>query len=94
MAGKIKVSKLKSEMDKFLEIFLVAGVGLIGFFLVRFYYLVDEIRKDVKEILIDRAASNQIILGHEKDITEIRAVTNTHESRINKLEINKQKRTT
>jgi len=79
-------------MDKLMEIFLVSGIGLIGFFLVRFYYLVDEIRKDIKEILIDRATSNQIIFGHEKDITEIRVVTNDHDHRINKLEINKSKR--
>jgi hypothetical protein len=73
-------------MDKFIEIFLMAGVGLIGFFLVRFYYLVDEIRKDVKTILIDAAVSKEVVSHIEEDVKWIKREVHDHEKRIGQLE--------
>lgn len=51
---------------------LTGSISVIAFFLIRFFFLVDEIRKDVKELLIRGAAQDEIIIRLEEDIKEMK----------------------
>ena len=45
--------------------------ALVGFFLIRFWYLVDEIRKDIKQVLVNGATRDQQISDIKKEVDEL-----------------------
>jgi hypothetical protein len=67
--------------------FLTAGVSVIAFFLVRFYYLVDEMRRDVKQLLIQESAKNEAMKNMRSDIEEIKDTINHHSKQLSHLEL-------
>lgn len=77
--------------QNFLYWFITGGLGCITFFLVRFYYLVDEIRKDVKGLLIKESSRDEILKNLEGDVKEINRNLHEHEHDIIELKIEIQK---
>jgi len=77
--------------QNFLYWFITGGLGCITFFLIRFYYLVDEIRKDVKNLLIKESSCDQILKNLEKEITQVNKNIHEHEHDIVELRIEIQK---
>lgn len=65
--------------------FVIISV-LLGFFLVRFWYLVDEIRKDVKELLIKNAARGQQIKTITEDVEEFKERQQEYDKKLNYLQ--------
>lgn len=59
-------------------IFIVIALGLISFFSVRFYMTVDEVRKDVKSLLIDSAIRKEKIEQIESDVESIKERLHKH----------------
>ena len=74
-----------------LEVALMVTIGIIGFFLIRFFYVVDEIRKDVKALLIKGAAWNESLLNVKKELGVIESKLNDVEHRMSDLEKSKSK---
>ena len=74
-----------------LEIMLTFAIGIIGFFLVRFFFVVDEIRKDVKALLIKGAAWNEALLNVKKELGIIEDKLIDVEHRMSELEKSKLK---
>ena len=74
-----------------LEVALTITIGIIGFFIVRFFYVVDEIRKDVKALLIKGAAWNESLLNVKKELGAIENKLNDVEHRMSDLEKSKSK---
>lgn len=66
--------------------FTAIVISVLAFFFVRFYYLVDEIRKDVKDILIEDAARKQIIETMREDIHEFKLRQQDFEKKLNFLQ--------
>jgi hypothetical protein len=66
---------------------LTVLLSVIAFFLVRFFYLMDEIRKDVKQVLISNASRDAMIQEFKTDIQEIRRTVHDHGRKLNTLEI-------
>jgi serine phosphatase RsbU (regulator of sigma subunit) len=66
--------------------FVILILALLGFFLVRFWFLVDEIRKDVKKVLIDEAARNQLVRSLKEDVDEFKIKQQAYEKKLNYLE--------
>lgn len=67
-------------------IFVTAATGLLTFFLIRFWYLVDEIRKDLKSVLIQEAKREQIVFNLKEDIVEYKVRQQEHEKKVNFLQ--------
>ena len=74
-----------------LEVALTLTIGVISFFLVRFFYVVDEIRKDVKALLIKGAAWNESLLNVKKELGVIESKLEDVEHRMTDLEKSKLK---
>lgn len=72
---------------EYYEVVTMTGIGIIGFFLARFYYLVDEIRKDVKDILIEGGANKISVDNIKKDISEIKGDVHDIDKRVKHLEV-------
>jgi len=70
------------EASSILYLFITVCLAVISFFLVRFYQLVDEIRKDVKDLLLKRAAADEISKGLFEDVTDL-------QKRVRDLELNR-----
>jgi hypothetical protein len=66
-------------------LFVTAILSLLGFFLLRFYYLVDEIRKDVKEMLINEAKREAIVSNIKEDVDEFKLRQQEYEKKLNFL---------
>mgnify|MGYP001183548493 FL=1 len=73
------------------EIAITIMIGIIGFFLVRFFYVVDEIRKDVKALLIKGAAWNEALMNVKKELGIIEDKLIDVEHRMSELEKSKSK---
>lgn len=76
--------------------FVILIISLLGFFLIRFWFLVDEIRKDVKQVLIAEAERKQLVSNIKEDIdefkkwlNELQKTTNYHQREIERLKTNK-----
>jgi hypothetical protein len=69
------------------QIFMSIILSAIGFMLVRFYFLFDEVRKDVKAMLINSASRDQAIRNINNDIAEIKRTTHEQEKRLRNVEI-------
>lgn len=76
--------------------FVILIISLLGFFLIRFWFLVDEIRKDVKQVLIAEAERKQLVTNIKEDIdefkkwlNELQKTTNYHQREIERLKTNK-----
>ncbi len=67
--------------------FIAGIVSVIAFFLVRFYYLVDELRKDVKQLLIQEAGRGNAIENIKEDVKDIKATVHEHDKKLNHLEL-------
>ena len=74
-----------------LQVMFTISVGIIGFFLVRFFYVVDEIRKDVKALLIKGAAWNESLMNVKKELGVIESKLEDVEHRMTDLEKSKLK---
>ena len=74
-----------------LQVMFTISVGIIGFFLVRFFYVADEIRKDVKSLLIKGAAWNESLQNVKKELVDIESKLNDVEHRMSDLEKSKSK---
>jgi len=74
-----------------LEVALMVTIGIIGFFLIRFFYVVDEIRKDVKALLIKGAAWNESLMNVKKELGVIESKLEDVEHRMTDLEKSKLK---
>lgn len=75
--------------------FVLMVMGLLTFFLVRFYYMVDEIRKDVKSMLVSEAENALAIEGLKEKIKEIKDSMKDQQEKLNDLdrEIGRMKKT-
>jgi hypothetical protein len=60
---------------------------IIGFFLIRFYFLVDNIGKDVKQILISMATTDEKIKQLEKDSEEAKSSVHEHGNTLTRHEL-------
>lgn len=66
--------------------FVLILSGFATFFIIRFYYMVDEIRKDVKTMLTEMA-ENRVTIGRLKnDVDEITEELHEHEKRLIEIE--------
>ena len=74
-------------MEEVMYGFVSIAVTVISFFLVRFYYLVDEMRKDVKQLLIRESAKNQAMQDIKEDLEDIKSTVHDHDKKLNRLEI-------
>jgi len=72
-------------------IFFAAMSALLGFFLIRFWFSVDEIRKDVKSLLITQAKRNEMIENIKEDIDELKENQLSLQRKMNHMEIEIQK---
>lgn len=54
------------------SVFYGVLVAAIGFFLVKFYTQVEEMRKDVKQLLINESRNTEKINSLEEELNEIR----------------------
>lgn len=54
------------------SVFYGVLVAAIGFFLVKFYTQVEEMRKDVKQLLINESRNTERIKFLEEEVTELR----------------------
>jgi DNA repair ATPase RecN len=66
--------------------FVVIAMGILAFFLIRFWYTVDEIRKDVKSMLIAQSEHKETINAIKERIREIRAIQRDHKEEIAELD--------
>lgn len=62
-------------------------LSIIGFFLVKFYNSVEEIKKGVNQMLINRAAKDQEIKQISEDVHEIKVNQAQQDRRLQKVEI-------
>lgn len=70
------------EAGNILYLFITVLLAVISFFLVRFFFVVDEIRKDVKDLLVRKAAADEITKGIADDVDDL-------EKRVRVLEQNR-----
>lgn len=77
--------------DSLYNLFISACLSAIAFFLIRFYYLVDEIRKDVKGMLISEARKDAILNTMQNDITDIKDEQHEQNEKLRKLELEIEK---
>ncbi len=66
--------------------FVVLSMGVLTFFLIRFWYTVDEIRKDVKAMLIAASENKEAISAIREQIREIRQVQRDHKDELKILD--------
>lgn len=81
------------DVQTILYAFITGAVSVIAFFLVRFYYLVEELRKDVKQLLINESARKVAIENIKDDIEDIRRTVHEHDGQLNRLRIDISKLT-
>jgi hypothetical protein len=62
--------------------------GVTGFFLVRFWLLVDEIRKDVKEVLVRGAVRDEAMSNLKSELNGVKTDIHHMQLDIKKLERN------
>lgn len=63
--------------------FVVIVICFLGFLLVRFWFLVDELRKDIKALLIKDAARDAQLRSLTSDNEEYYSRLNEHDKKIN-----------
>lgn len=78
-------------MENVLYYFLTGTCMMISFFLIRFYFLVDEIRKDVKNILINEGVRNNKLDNMRDDIEDIKKERHEIVERLQHLEMEIQR---
>ncbi len=66
--------------------FVLIAMGLLGFFLIRFWYSVDEIRKDVKAMLIAQTENKEAINAIKERLRELRLTQFEHKNEIKQLD--------
>lgn len=74
------------EVDT-IGVIITGLLTLNGFFLIRFWYLVDEMRRDIKHFLQREAAKNEKLENISENVTDIKQTVNSHDKRLNHLEI-------
>ena len=73
--------------EKAMYIIVPLLLGFNGFFLIRFWFLVDEIRKDVKDFLIHDTLKTGKIENIETTVTDIKKTVHSHDKKLSQLEI-------
>jgi DNA repair ATPase RecN len=66
--------------------FVMMAMGILTFFLIRFWYTVDEIRKDVKEMLVEQAENKEAISSIKERLREMRSTQREHKNEIDQLD--------
>jgi len=67
-------------------IFMILGLALVSFFSLRFYLTVEEIRKDVKMLLIKSAQGEEKIKQLQEDVDDIKKTVHEQGNLIQKHE--------
>jgi hypothetical protein len=67
--------------------FLTACLSVITFFLIRFYYLVDELRKDIKDLLINESSRTTALENMKDDLIDVKQTVHDHDKKLNSLEL-------
>ena len=75
------------QQVNFFYIVITAMLALLGFFSVRFYMMVDEVRKDVKSILIGNGTRDEKLTNVEKKVDDIEITLKDHGEKLNRLEL-------
>lgn len=75
--------QMPENIPGLIYLFLVLTISVLAFFLIRYWYMVDEIRKDVKTLLIDQAAKNQLLLTLKEDVAEFKLRQQEYDKRLN-----------
>ena len=74
-------------MEPYIGILLTIILGIIGFFLMKFYNTVEDIKKGVNEILINSAMRDENIKDIKNDIHEITLQLVSMERRLREAEL-------
>jgi hypothetical protein len=74
-------------MEQYVILGLSLVLGLVGFFLVKFYNSVEELKKGMNDILIYNAGREVNISDIKKDIHEIKLTHIDHDKRLREIEI-------
>ena len=74
-------------MEPYVGILFTIILGIIGFFLVKFYNTVEDIKKGVNEILINSAMRDENIKDIKNDIHEITLQLVDKERRLREAEL-------
>jgi hypothetical protein len=77
---------LQSQLETVSYWFVVITFSLLGFLLIRFYFLVDEIRKDVKVMMVQDAVRSQLIENIKEDVMEFKVRMQEYEKKLNYLQ--------
>ena len=70
-----------------MNVIISVSIAVIGFFLVQFYYMVKDMAKDVKELLIQRATHDSEIKQMSEDVHEIKIRQGHFDRKLNNLEL-------
>lgn len=81
-----KKKKMSAENIPYWFVLILSGFAT--FFIIRFYYMVDEIRRDVKQMLTEMAENRVTIDRLKNDVDELAAEIREHRDRITEIEKN------